>query len=129
MFIRETKSVIFEWASAYISCLSEISISKTKSQKSDIPALVESLMKEPKHLYLLRLLFGASCLIDKSRATLWNPDYITELASLLLSTDPFRSQFILYPLLLAIDANKELRQTPLPLKREATILGTACYSI
>ena len=115
--------IIQEWASTYISSVAKTDLKDKNSSREAVLHLVESAVKTDRHLHLLRLLYGAVGLLGPHRLETWNPDRIAELGSILSSCDAFRIQFILYPLLMAIDIGKEIKPETLVLKREATILS------
>ena len=122
--------IIQEWASTYISSVAKTDLKDKNISRDSVLHLVDSAVKTDRHLLLLRLLYGAVGLLGPQRLETWNPDRIAELGSILSSCDAFRIQFILYPLLMAIDIGKEIKPETLVLKREATILSnTISYHI
>ena len=122
--------IIQEWASTYISSVAKTDLKDKNISRDSVLHLVDSAVKTDRHLQLLRFLYGAVGLLGPQRLETWNPDRIAELGSILSSCDAFRIQFILYPLLMAIDIGKEIKPETLVLKREATILSnTISYHI
>lgn len=123
--LRETSEIIQEWAGMYISSIARLNMTGEKPSKADAKAAVQSAIRAPPQLHLLRLLYGTRNLFRCNKAIPWNPDQVADLSSVLFSCDAYRAQNLLYPLLLSISSTSEIRPQVLPLKRDAMIINAA----
>jgi len=109
----------------YISSVARSSLTSDKASQVDIETAVQTAIRAPQQIQLLRLLYGTRNLFRWNKAIPWNPDQVADLSSLLYTCDAYRAQNLLYPLLLSVSSSREVRLQPLPLKRDAMLISAA----